>query len=462
MKKEEEKRVREEERRKKEEEKRKKEEEKRKKEEEKRLREDERRKRDEERKKKEQSQLRLTSLFHKAPEEKAASIPKLDTDTPSRRSIFPPFYVKEHVKLHYTEPITCSTDLSSILGQYKPSQVIEPTDLADARTRYVSELRERRPELCAQRGIKRTVDLRSLLLGPELPQENSELFKKCAIGMKLLQFAEDVRPAYWGTWTKISDKVSGRTPFAKEETQIDYEHDSEAEWEPEGEGEDIQSGDEDDDEPAANIDPEDAGWLVPEGYLSEGEGVDEDVGSRPAARPPKKYVAARPIIVGPSFEDDDESSLGDMDGSLQQFGVHMLIDTGDDGYNPFAEVPRREANTSAGTAEPAKPVELTVQQTNELINIVEGKADAMQKLITEAKTNSYLKDLSKRQIELKIKDLAVKEKRGTDTKAAWHARNSAPSQPATPATQTPQASPATQTPQASPASQAPAQPHQPS
>lgn len=99
-----------------------------------------------------------------------------------------------------------------------------------------------------------------------------------------------------GTWTKVSDKVSGRTPFAKEETQIDYEHDSEAEWEPEGEGEDIQSGDEDDDEPAANIDPEDAGWLVPEGYLSEGEGVDEDVSSRPAARPAKKVGHVRMSI----------------------------------------------------------------------------------------------------------------------------------------------------------------------
>lgn len=93
-----------------------------------------------------------------------------------------------------------------MLGPYQSSKVIEPTDSVDARTRYVSDLRERRPDLCAQRGIKRTVDLRSLLLGPELPQENSELFKKCAIGMKLLQFAEDVRPAYWGNvWVILRD-----------------------------------------------------------------------------------------------------------------------------------------------------------------------------------------------------------------------------------------------------------------
>jgi hypothetical protein len=93
--------------------------------------------------------------------------------------------------------------------------------------------------------------------------------------MKFLQFREDIRPAYWGTWTKSSKKISPRQPFAKDTEYLDYDHDSEAEWEPEEEGEDIKSGDEDD-EDVDIADPDDAGWLVPEGYLSNDEGIGSD------------------------------------------------------------------------------------------------------------------------------------------------------------------------------------------
>lgn len=33
---------------------------------------------------------------------------------------------------------------------------------------------------------------------------------------KLLQFCENRRPAYWGTWSKTSDSVGPRRPFGKE------------------------------------------------------------------------------------------------------------------------------------------------------------------------------------------------------------------------------------------------------
>jgi hypothetical protein len=66
--------------------------------------------------------------------------------------------------------------------------------------------------------------------------------------MKFLQFREDIRPAYWGTWTKTSKKILPRRPFAMDTDHLDYDHDSEAEWEPEGEGEDIKSGDEEDED----------------------------------------------------------------------------------------------------------------------------------------------------------------------------------------------------------------------
>lgn len=80
--------------------------------------------------------------------------------------------------------------------------------------------------------------------------------------MKLLQFAEDVRPAYYGTFTKKSHTIKGATPLAKDTDILDYDVDSEAEWEPEGEGEDINSDDEDEDANGEVIDPEDVCMIV--------------------------------------------------------------------------------------------------------------------------------------------------------------------------------------------------------
>ena len=97
--------------------------------------------------------------------------------------------------------------------------------------------------------------------------------------MKLLQFYEDVRPPYFGTFVK-RDKghalVSGRRPFGRSAV-LDYEYDSEAEWEPEPEDAvDVEqsAGEEEEEE---GLDGEEVGeddWMVPHGYLSEDEGID--------------------------------------------------------------------------------------------------------------------------------------------------------------------------------------------
>lgn len=52
--------------------------------------------------------------------------------------------------------------------------------------------------------------------------------------VKLLQFDENNRPAYYGTYGKRSRTVRGRRPLAKE-AGLDYEADSDDEWEEEGE-----------------------------------------------------------------------------------------------------------------------------------------------------------------------------------------------------------------------------------
>ena len=56
--------------------------------------------------------------------------------------------------------------------------------------------------------------------------------------VKLLQFEEDIRPAFYGTFSARSKYVSARRPFGKD-SSLDYEYDSADEWEEEDEGEDL-------------------------------------------------------------------------------------------------------------------------------------------------------------------------------------------------------------------------------
>lgn len=58
---------------------------------------------------------------------------------------------------------------------------------------------------------------------------------------KFLSFREDYRPPYHGTWSKSKSRaITGRNPFAKDCSYLDYDVDSEAEWE---EGDDEQGED---------------------------------------------------------------------------------------------------------------------------------------------------------------------------------------------------------------------------
>lgn len=81
--------------------------------------------------------------------------------------------------------------------------------------------------------------------------------KKCpdllaAVPIKYLQFAEDVRPPYIGTFTKILKPKAYmslcRNPFSRTLPGVNYDYDSEAEWEEPGEGEDLESEGEEEEE----------------------------------------------------------------------------------------------------------------------------------------------------------------------------------------------------------------------
>nr|XP_033326883.1 chromatin assembly factor 1 subunit A-B [Megalopta genalis]XP_033326884.1 chromatin assembly factor 1 subunit A-B [Megalopta genalis]XP_033326886.1 chromatin assembly factor 1 subunit A-B [Megalopta genalis] len=90
---------------------------------------------------------------------------------------------------------------------------------------------------------------------------------------KLLQFKENRRPPYWGTWRKRSEIINPRKPFSKDEKWFNYEIDSDEEWEEEEPGESLHGSDEEKDEenPEDNEYDVDNEFMVPHGYLSEEE-----------------------------------------------------------------------------------------------------------------------------------------------------------------------------------------------
>jgi chromatin assembly factor 1 subunit A len=78
------------------------------------------------------------------------------------------------------------------------------------------------------------------------------------IPMKYLHFCKDVRPPYYGTYTKpytdLEASRLARNPLCRIRQDTDYDYDSEAEWEEPEEGEDLDSDGEDDNEDDAEDD----------------------------------------------------------------------------------------------------------------------------------------------------------------------------------------------------------------
>lgn len=70
------------------------------------------------------------------------------------------------------------------------------------------------------------------------------------IPMKYMHFGEDVRPPYYGTYTKVhtpsQERKVARNPIARGLPDLNYDYDSEAEWEEPEEGEDLDSDGEED------------------------------------------------------------------------------------------------------------------------------------------------------------------------------------------------------------------------
>ena len=111
----------------------------------------------------------------------------------------------------------------------------------------------------------------------------SLLRDRSKVPAKVLSFHEDMRPGYFGTWTRNSREVGPRRPFGKDVVSLDYTVDSEAEWEEEEEGDVLDGAEEDNDpdEPVGGDDDSDAdSWLVDDDEpVDPGTPVEERFGS---------------------------------------------------------------------------------------------------------------------------------------------------------------------------------------
>ncbi|NXP18051.1 CAF1A factor, partial [Scytalopus superciliaris] len=229
-------------------------EEKRKKEEEKRLREEEKRIN--------AQKAEITRFFQKP---KTPQAPKILAGSCGK---FAPFEIKENMVLAPLSRVALDPDYLEQLDKLLPAQNSEVSFLRDLKCR---KPRKSGPTLVSSNNdtVNSDVVVVDNCQTDAVPER--EKFGR----MKLLQFSENHRPAYWGTWNKKTSLIRARNPWAKDSKLLDYEVDSDEEWEEEEPGESLSHSEEDDEEEGEDEDDDD-GFFVPHGYLSEDEGVTEE------------------------------------------------------------------------------------------------------------------------------------------------------------------------------------------
>ncbi|XP_043322178.1 chromatin assembly factor 1 subunit A isoform X1 [Cervus canadensis] len=231
-------------------------EEKRKKEEEKRLREEEKRIKAE--------KAEITRFFQKP---KTPQAPKTLAGSCGK---FAPFEIKEHMVLAPRCRTAFDQDLCDQLDQLLQQQSSEFS--------FLQDLKSRRPLRSGPTVLpNRSTDLsNSDVVIVESSKVDGVPERRKFGRMKLLQFSENHRPAYWGTWNKKTTVIHPRDPWAQDRDLLDYEVDSDEEWEEEEPGESLSHSEGDDDDDVGEDEDEDDGFFVPHGYLSEDEGVTEE------------------------------------------------------------------------------------------------------------------------------------------------------------------------------------------
>lgn len=270
---------------------------------------------------------------------------------------------------------------------------------------------------------------------------------------RFLSFHEDCRPAYHGTWSKTSSRVTGRTPFGKDTKYLDYDYDSEAEWE-EGDdeiGEDIEdeekSKGEDDDEGDARIyDYEDGFCVADDRYLDSEDDVDDETralhkkklqkGDNGAAFGSRVCIVA-PALGGLPAVDVDKSKVV-VEGYEEEEGMNQLsIHKGIELYTPNlcldAFPPPLVDENQAENNSPAKPSGESNTQKDEYTDdeirlmasyIHHCELNSKEKIIEDMRTKHPSVFTNRAKAMRKLDSISVKQRFNHSTGVYWEVKRS--------------------------------------
>lgn len=268
------------------------------------------------------------------PRRRSASPKTLNPQSSEYERLFPPFYVHLHTtlapktrfsrdedglkyaRIKIDEQIQASEDSRLPVSAFNPSELLHtPPHKQSRRSRQRNTVKDLIARIHGT--SQNPIDLRD--------SRSKAVDKPTAllagIPVKYLRFAEDVRPPYIGTYTKVSDPRAysklRRNPFTRS-LPVNYDYDSEAEWEEPGEGEDLDSEGEED---AGEDDEEDE----MEGFLDDEEGTD---GNR-LVNAKHRLVASdlEPLSIGICWADMQNahcSNEEDQGLDLQSFKLEMI------------------------------------------------------------------------------------------------------------------------------------------
>ncbi|XP_029005184.1 chromatin assembly factor 1 subunit A isoform X2 [Betta splendens] len=398
-------------------------EEKRKKEEEKRMKEEDKRlKEEKDRLKAEKAEI---TRFLQKP--KAQQFPKTLAAACGK---FAPFEIKENMSLAPLCRVHCEDSVLEDLDQCLVNPVYNLNGLKE----WIGQ----KPRRSGPTKPRSTDSVRECIT-IEGPKQEGVPDRERYGPMKLLQFHENYRPAYWGTWNKKSSHISSRCPFRLDKDLLDYEVDSDEEWEEEEPGESLSHSEGEDEEEGGEDDDDDDGFFVPHGYLSEDEGAleEEDGGDLEKQKlrqklkarewdelmsTKKKMKVLEPVVHGCIWEGDGRSL------DLFQPYVVCLVE------------PLPKADISPSSDEAAQKFQREEQLLGQLLPLLHGNLNSSKVIISEfqelcrRQTSTSLSSPSEpsspqnpaenipTRIHLKrlIKNNAVYEKRTTYRRCCWY------------------------------------------
>jgi hypothetical protein len=332
---------------------------------------------------------------------------------------FKSFYIKSNTKiapLNYFQDIKVEYNFDDNAMDVDNKEASLENYLSIIRQRKMKNLIKKRKE--EKEKLKMESDIIDLTEGGVIPHYK----------MKLFQFFENHRPAYYGTWRKNTKVISGRHPFKKDTELLDYDFDSEIEWVADEEGEECLSDEEDEEEDIIESQYEqgdDDGWLVPHGYLSDDEGVEEDIDKvnkldKKNDPKPMKVVPLIPVIIGPIYAENSYDEIP-QDANLAQYTVQLIDEDMNLPLDPFKKYPSNDDNNNNSNEDIDKKLKIVFpeEHLSIFVKIVQYSLKGMIKIIDEAKEMKEFKNIPKIQIEKKLREIAVKEKPEGAFKSCW-------------------------------------------